>query len=288
MSDARGIGDNVAPDYAQSVTDQMRRDYESLETTVDELLTEARALPATVDDDDTMGTVAKCIKRLRDTAARIEAFRIKEKEPYLRGGNAVDGFFGTLASKIMRAKRTDKAGAADVLQARVDDYTQRKLAAERERRRKEAEEQARIAAEKAAEAAKAARAAEDARLAAERARKPENVTAKTVVAEAAADAAVAAATEANLTAMAAEDAAMATFAKPADMVRTRVDDAMVTMATEPYAEVTDRDLLDRDKLWPFLTDDAIAKALRAWAKTTGHKAQMPGAMIGRRQKTMIR
>lgn len=281
-------GSNEAPDYAKSVTDAMRRDYAEVEEATAQLLEEARALPATVDNDETMGLYARVIKRLRDLGARVEAYRVKEKEPYLRGGNAVDQFFNGLAAKIARAKRTDKAGAADVLAARLDDYNQRKLAEEQARRRREADEQARIARE-AEEAARAARLAEEeARLAAERARKPERIEEKAAVADARADVAVAAGIEAKLADGKAQEAHVQTLAKPADMVRTRVDDALVTMATEAYAEIEDAALLDKEKLWPFITEDAKAKALRAWAKTTGHNQKMAGAAIGKRPKSVVR
>lgn len=281
-------GSNEAPDYAQSVTDAMRRDYAEVEKTVGDLLEEARALPTEVADDATMGTYAKLIKRLRDVAGRVEAFRIKEKEPYLRGGNAVDGFFNSLFAKVSRRARGDKPGAADVLQARLDDYQQRKLREEQERRRREAAEQERLAREAQAQADLERRQAEEARLAADRARKPETVIAKEAVADAQEATAFTAGIEAKLAEGRAEDAHIATLAKPADLVRTRVADALVTMAQEAYAEVVDRVLLDKAALWPFFTDQEIEKALRGWAKTTGHRKPMEGAAIGKRAKSVIR
>lgn len=281
-------GSNEAPDYARQVTEQMARDYAEVAETVAALLTEARALPEKVDDDETMGLYARIIKRFRDLGGRLEAFRIREKEPFLRGGNAVDGFFNALATKIARAKKTDKPGAADVLQARLDDYNQRKLAAERERRRREAEEAELVAREAREKAAREAREAEEARLAAERARKPENIVMRQAAADAAESAASASGIEVTLAEGKAEEAQIATYAKPADIVRTRVDDALVTMGTEPYAEIEDRTLLDKEALWAFINEDALAKALRAWAKVHGHNKQMAGAAIGKRSKSVVR
>ena len=60
------------------------------------------------------------------------------------------------------------------------------------------------------------------------------------------------------------------------------------MATEPYALVEDFELLDKAALWPFIKQDVIEQALRAWARTTGHNQQMAGAKIGRRPKTVVR
>lgn len=280
-TNSRGIGDNNAPDYAKQVTEQMARDYAELSNTVSSLLDEARTVPVEITDDEEMGIAAKLIKRLRDTATRIEAFRNKEKEPYLRGGQAVDGFFATLYDKCARKDRKAKPGAADILQARLDDYQQRKLAEEQARRRREAEEAARKEREAREAAEKAAREAEERRLAAERARKPETIEAKSneaAVKEAEADAAL---TEAKLAAEHAEETYVNTLARPADMVRTRVDDGpLVTMQQVGYAEVEDSTLLDKELLWPFIKEDAKEAALRQWAKTTGYNKPMAGAAIG--------
>jgi mono/diheme cytochrome c family protein len=57
----------------------------------------------------------------------------------------------------------------------------------------------------------------------------------------------------------------------------------------PLADVPaeDRAKLDKEALWPFFTDAEIEKALRAWAKTTGHRTQMEGAKIGFRAKARV-
>lgn len=283
------VGDNRAPDYAKAVTDQMARDYEELTISVNSLLDETRLLPKELADDDDVGRFAALIKRLRDTAARADAFRVAEKEPHLRGGQAVDAFFFGLIDKTERRNRKDRPGAADVLAARLDDYQQRKLRAEQERRQQEAMAAEKAAREAAEKAAAERRAAEEAEAAASRARKAENIAAREVEAKAQQEAAAAARIEADLARQKAESAHIATLAKPADIARTRTDEgALVTMGTEPYAEVEDFDLLDKVKLWPFIHREALEKALRAWAKTTGHAVPMAGARIGKRPKTSVR
>lgn len=283
------VGDNRAPDAAKIVTERMAKDYAELVLNVDHDLEEARALPKTVDDDEMMGTFASLIKRLRDTAARIEAFRHAEKEPHYRSGQAVDQFFFGLHDKVARRDRKANPGAADVLEARVNDHNQRKLAAEQVRRKLEfeAQERVRLAAEEAAR--EAARVAEEARLAAERARAPAQIEAKADVAAKAEQVAADAAVAAEVAGRRADDAYVDTLAKPADITRTRTGDgALVTTAKEAFAEVTDYALLDMAKLWPFITTDAKDKALRAWAKSTMHNQQMAGAVVGHRPKTRIR
>ena len=275
--------------FAGTVTAFLEDEYRQIPGTVAQLLEEARAIPQVIEDEPTMGTVAKLIKRLRDEAAKIEAYRVKETEPYLRGGQAVNSFFFALREKCIRKDRQAKPGAADILQGRLDDYNQRKLAAERERLRQEAERSRREREEAERREREAAEKAEADRLAAERARKPETQQAKADIAEQSAQAASQAKIDADRATADAEAAHIATLAKPADIVRTRVNEGpTVTMATEPYALVEDFELLDKAALWPFIKQDAIEQALRAWARTTGHNQQMAGAKIGRRPKTVVR
>ncbi len=294
---APGPGHNLPPlprqisaeeNLAPSVTEFLAEEFASLPGEVSALLDEARVLPKVIDDDDVMGTVAKLIKRFRETTKRIEAFHAREKAPYWTSGQAVDVFFFSLFEKCAKRTKTSKPGAADVLQARLDDYMDRKLAAEQERRRKEAAEQARVAREAQERADREAREAEDARLAAERARKPDAIVAKTAVADARENSASEAKADAGFALSKAEEAHVATLAKPADMVRTRVDDGpTVTMGTVPYAVIEDEDLLDKAKLWPFIKFEAKEAALTAWARTHGHSQQMPGAKIGKRAKGQV-
>lgn len=294
------IGDNQPPlprqisaeeNFGAVVAAFLADEYAAIVNTADELLVSARALPEGVTDEADVAAYADLIKRLRDTAKRAEAFRAKEKEPYLRGSDAVDGFFFTLIDRLARrsSMRHAKPGAADVLHARLDAYQQRKLAEEAERRRVAAEEEARIAREAKAEADRAAAAAEAARLAADRARKPETIAEKEAVAEAAEQQASSAKIDAEIAVDRAQAAHVATLAKPADMARTRVDGGpVVTMARENYAIITDAAALDKETLWPFITLDAKEKALRAWAKTTGYAQPMAGAAVGSKPRTAVR
>lgn len=288
-ADNPGLGHNKGPDHAKIVADALERDYAETVKAANDLLAQARDLPKEIVDDEQMGVVAKLIKNFRDTTARLKAFHAAEKEPHLRAGQAVDSFFFALIDKCARRDRKNKPGAADVLQARLDDYQQRKLAAEQARRRREAEEAARKEREAREEAERKEREAEEARLAAERARKPEHIEAKNEVAITKEDEASTAKVEADLAAGKAEDAYVGTLARPADLVRTRVDEGpLVTMQQVGYAEVEDSSKLDKELLWPFINEDAKEKALRAWAKTTGYNKQMDGAAIGKKNKSAVR
>lgn len=289
-------GSNESPDYAKQVADRLASEYVGLSNTLADLLARAREMPKAVDSDETAVTFGALIKNLRDLDSRAEGVRVLEKEPYLRGGNAVDDFFNSMRDKIGRRVKTDRkspAGAIDILQSRIDVYQEQKLAEERARR--EAEERAaREAAAKAAqEAARIAQEAAEKAAAAERARKAENQAARAAEAAALEEKASIARTQAEQAAEKAEDARIATLAKPADLTRVRgttTAGAGVTLTTkqEPFALVTDRYKLDMAKLLPFFTDAEIEKALRGWAKTTGHREKMEGAEIGFRNAGVTR
>lgn len=285
-----GLGHNTqAPDYGQRVAEQIARDYEELTKSTADLLAEARDLPKVIDDEPTLGKFASLIKRMRDTTGRIEAFQVKEKEPYLRGGQAVDSFFFGLWEKLARRNKNNTPGAADILQARVNDYANRKADEERRRR----EEEARIAREEAERLRKIEeeerRKAAEAAAAADRARKAENIQQHERLAEHHTAVANETQIDARLAAMKANEASAATIVKTADIVRTRFDDgAMLTARQVPVVEIIDRTKLSRELLWPFLKEEHILSALKAWAKTNGHKTPMEGALIEMRDEAVIR
>lgn len=296
---AAGLGHNNPPlpeqiaqaraELPEQVTAYLGEHYKDRLNQVEELLECARAIPQVIEDDDSMGRAAKIIKEMRDLSKALDTAREAEKSPYYRSGQSADNFFFALVDKVARRVRTNRPGAADVLQARVDAYNQHKLAAEQERRRQEDLRLRREAEEAAARQREKDREAEEARLAAERARKPEIAAQKDAVAGLREAEAADAAVDSQVAQAASQEAHVATFAKPADMVRQRVDDGpTVTMKTETYALVTDFALLDAAMLWPFIDDAAKERALRAWARTVNFNKQMAGAEIGRRPVTVVR
>jgi hypothetical protein len=295
--DTRAVpGSNESPDYAKQVADRLASEYVGLTDTLADLLDKARAMPKAVDSDESAVTFGALIKNLRDLDSRSEAVRVLEKEPYLRGGNAVDAFFNAMRDKIGRRNKNDRkaaAGAIDILQARIDAYQDEKLARERAAR-EAAERAAQEAARKAAEeAARIAQEAAEKAAAAERARKAENIAARAAEAAALEEKASIARTQAEQALERAEDARISALAKPADLARVRGTTAAgagvtLTVKQEPFVVLVDRYQLDMRKLMPFFTDAEIEKALRAWAKTTGHREKMEGAEIGFRNAGVTR
>ena len=282
------IGDNIQTiDYAAEEVERLQHDYAHIPKSIEELKAEAAAIALPINDNDTKGVVMSLIKRMRDQAKAIAGIHELEKAPHYRRGQGVDQFFFALHEELLRRNRTGKPGIADTLNAALTDYDNRLLAAEQERRRLEAEKARKEAEAKAKAEAEARRKAEEAAAAAERARKAKEAK-EAKASDAAVQVAVTSA-EATSAADRAEEAYIETLAKPADLMRTRGSDGTLgTMKREPYAEIVDATKLDMATLWPFISMDAKEKALRAWAKTTGHNQQMTGAAIGFRNKSQVR
>src|SRR6516165_9059500 len=285
------VGDNQGVDQAQIVNERLALDYHQSIENLDGLLNDFGGSIETVNSDADALNLGALIKNLRDLDSRLEAYREAEKQPFLRGGNAVDTFFFGHRDKIARRKKGDrsvKPGAIDVLQGRIDLWQEKKRAAERARLEAERLEAARVAREEQARLRKALEEAEAARLAAERARKEETKAAKAAIADAEAAKAAHAKLLADIAAEKEREAKLATEISNADIVRVRGDGTngagvMLTSRQEGYAILIDRALIDMDALRPYFTDFEIEKALRGWAKPNGHKVQMSGADVGLRQ-----
>jgi hypothetical protein len=276
--------DSVADDIVL----RLGADYNALAQSVAAILAEARTLPLEVNDESVASVFTDLITRMRDLKKRVDGIREAEKEPYLTGQRAVDQFFFSLMERLEKRKATDKAGGADVLYARLHAYNQKRLDEER-RQRAEAERAARAEEDRLAALR---RKAEDDRIAAEeaarRARKQSKIEEhERARAEASAREAAARAEE-TAASIARAEAAHAASAKPADLVRERHESgAMNTMRQVGFAEVVDPMALDRDALWPFIDEKALAKALLGWAKISQFKRQMPGASVGFRDETIV-
>lgn len=290
-------GSNQAPDYAREVTNRMAQEYAATVADVEKLLKQAADLVAEVrasgtgkvEDDATSLRLSKVYKDIGDKSDSLKAYHDLEKQPFLRGGQGVDNFFFGWMEKLARRKPTDKAGAADILYAFVDDFTQRKLAIEQAKR----DEDERKAREVAQEAQRAREAEEqrqrDAVAAAARARKPETVAAHQAIADEASGRAAVAAIQENTAREQLTEAQIAATAKPADLVRSRSDEGVLTsMGRDNVATMIDASKLDPVALWPFVKDQHKQMALTAWAKITQFKKPMDGALITQKNKTVIR
>jgi len=275
-------------DFGISVSDYLKEKYAEHIKQVSELLDEAREIVRPLPDAAEKAKVVGLIKRMRDLKKKLVGLHELEKAPFWNGGKAADQVFFGPIGKLAKEKRDEKDGAVDILGRALTDYDNRILAEEQAERRRVADEAARVAREEAEEAERLRQEAELRRLEAERARKPEIVEAKKEVAVEAEKAAGAASVEATVTLARAEEAHIATLARPADIMRERFDDGvMSTMGQEKYAVITDRTKLDLEKLAPFISIKALETALTGWARNTDYREKMPGADVGRRNKSKV-
>lgn len=278
--DQRGIGDNRPP-LDDVLTLRLADDYAELTKQVSYLLASAAVLPEAIADERELEGVSNVIVAMRDAIARAEAARVAEKEPYLRGGQMIDGFFMTIREKLNAARLA--------VQRRVDEYQRRKVAEERERRRLEAERALRERIEREEEAARLAAEAEQRRLEAERARKPETREAKDGLATAAETEAAAAVVAAREAIEKAEEARIETLRKSSEIARSRFEEGrLVTTRQVGYAEITDVDKLPAEFLWPYVSLNEKARALRTFARLTNFAREIPGASIGKRDEAVVR
>lgn len=275
-------GDNRPPALLPKLLDaddlllQLGIEHQPTADNVTKLLAEIRdEAPAVVETDADNGIVAAFMERLRSTIKHIETNRVGEKAPYLKAERACDQYFSGMGDRLAKAR--------DILQARGDKYTARKVAEERAERNRIAAAAAKAADDARRETARLAQEAADKLAAAERARKPENVAKLTTAAETVGAQASMAQVDEMIANSAAENANLATMAKSADIARTRHETGHMSTAKQvPVVKIVDTALLDLNTLRPFIKEDELLKALKAWAKVTGYKKEMDGAIIGMR------
>lgn len=271
MSNLPPIGDNIDAPYGTSIVERLEQDYAELLVRAKNMLADAEELPITVESSLDVSVVGDMIVKMRDLSARAESHRVAEKEPYLRSGEVVHAFFRKRAIEPLDKRRGN-------LQARLDAFKQRQLAEERSRREAEA-----AAARRAQQEAQKAR--EEAEAAARRARSEESARAR---AEEAARARV----EADMADAKAEETTLATMQKSTAMVGERFEGSersgQVGMRKKPVVFIEDIYKLDLELLRPFLREEHLLMALRAWAKETGYQQEMPGAVVALRDTTVVR
>ena len=277
--------------YEAEEAARLRKDYAALLDSVETTLERMRALPRVVTSEEDLEKYGVEVSAARDLEKRLIAIHDVEKAPHLGRGKAADNVFYSASEKLIadQKKKGAKPGAVDICQARVNDYLQEQLRIARAKRAAEAAEAERKLREAAAALAAEQAAAAEAAAKAARARKVENAAAHQAEAQAHAEAAKAAALNLIRADEAAADALIETRAKAADLVQVRLESGgMASMRDVPHVEILDVAKLDKDVLWPFLKEEHILMALKAWAKTKSHKTPMAGAGIEMRDRGGIR
>lgn len=241
-----GIGHNSALIDAfdiEAAAEQLTADNAELIKRRDDLLASCERMPAAIEDDEMSGQFADQ-KKMISAAIKIADDRRKTaKQPYLDGSRAVDGFFSKIKDPLERAKKTVDERQTRYLRKKAEEERQAREAAEREAR--EAALKAQREAEEAAQAAK-----DDDTL----------------------DSAIKAEEAARQAREAAGVATREAHAKPADMARTRGDyGSVASLRTQWTFGNLDRNKLDLEILRPYLPEDALEKAVRAFIRAGGRK-----------------
>jgi hypothetical protein len=263
-------GHNLAPPYAQEVTNRMAADYAALVESAVEAIQQADELPLAVENSEQVALISAAVVKIRDIKGRTESHRKAEKEPYLRSAEAIDAFFFRLEDQLEQVRKE--------LATRVDTFKQRQLAEERARRAAEAadarrvQEQALLAQAQAVAAQRRARSAEmQAQREAEASR---------------------ARIDAQMAEEATERAVLSEMASPTAMVGERFEgrerSGQVAMRKTPVVFIEDVSKLDLELLRPFIKEEHLLMALRGWAKATGYSQEMPGATVAMRDSTIIK
>ena len=229
-------------------TDELAIDYK--DDSLTSLEARATGCPAEINDDETYGQWQDLIADINSEAKRIEATRVAVKEPYLRAGSTVDGFFNGMKQRALKAVTP----VSNVCRA----YMLRKADEERQRREAEArrlrEEQERREAE--------------ARAAQERADKLKRESLK----QQAQEQADLAAREANRLANEATAREEQARAKSADLGRTRSATGTLGSLKDTWKfEVTDIDEVKGSQIWGFVKREHKEQAIAAYMKANAPK-----------------
>lgn len=142
-----GIGDNRPPDETDPLHDRLLEAHGALVESASRLIRDfTTRVPEIITDDDENEKASDYVKELTGCMKTMEAARVSEKEPFLKAGRTVDGFFRKAADMLERVKKTV---------AKTKTVYERKKAVEERLVREEAERQARADAERARQEAEA-------------------------------------------------------------------------------------------------------------------------------------
>ena len=240
-----GIGGNLPPvETPAEIYERLADTYASLIARRDELLAGVARVPAEIGDDN-VSKIIDFVKQIKAAGTKAtEAFKT-EKNPFLEGGRAVDGYFKRITEPL--------SDGVVALNKKLTVYQVAKEAAER-RVREAAEQAARV------EAARLQKIADDAaaalRAEADKMREAQNL-----------DAAVEREAEAQRAEAAALLASREAQAKVADLSRTRGDMGGVSsLRTEWRGEIISRADLDLEALRDHIPADALDQAIRSFVK----------------------
>lgn len=251
---AAPMGHNQPPSEIEMLQTRLNDNHSVLMQTAEKRIANAGKVPKVCKDDATAQKITDLIKLLNSVRQEMEKTHKVEKEPFLTGGRAVDGFFNTVIARIKRA--------ADDASRPLTAFNMHK-ASEIKRLAAEQVEKERLEAEKHANAGHALQG--------------EGMHAAAGVAFA----------EAEVYDRRADAAEEKVTAKPGQLVQTRSQTgAVASLRTKWVGTVIDRNLLDLETLRPYIHVDALATAVNAFVRA-GWK-QLKGAEIKEVPLTSVR
>lgn len=241
--------------------------HEALVAAVRDLDTEAKKMPASISDDDGSALVSDFIKKSNGYLKRIKALRVDEKEPFLKAGREVDGFFQQHAAAVEAINARLNKTLTAYLTKKADDERMERL---------------RIAAERAAEE-KRQRDLAEAAIQEARDAEQAGLRAEQIDAVADASAAMRGAQRASVDTIRADRAAAAA---PAELARTRGTQSLATLSRSWEFEILDPAEIDMEILRPFISRPALEAAVRAFV-VAGNR-ELSGVQIYEATKANVR
>lgn len=118
MNQTAAIGHNNPPTEAEIAADKLRDEYELENEMAKSLAT--RELPERIDDEEAAGKMSDFIKAVVSHQSKLKEIHKREKEPFLRAGNVVDGWLRGHSDALDAIKRKALALTGDFLQRKED------------------------------------------------------------------------------------------------------------------------------------------------------------------------
>lgn len=242
--------------YIETVRSEMSTKHSAVLQSARDIIEKTKTMPSRIEDGDDVeaGKMADLIKEINGVAKNIEAIRVKEKEPYLAMGRAVDGYFKLPLDAMQKAKI--------MAQKPLDDFAKRKAEEARRRAREEADRQRAESIRLAEEAAKL-----------EKANLPQQAAATL--------------TEAVIHEAHADKAQQQATAKPSQVTQTRSEmGSLSSLRTRWIGEIVDRDNLDLEQLRHHIHSEALQRALNSFVMAGGRNLR--GASIYEKSEVVVR
>jgi len=247
------IGHNNPPEPMEALKIDLKARHQPILDDARQLVQKAKDDLKPITDDETCGVFSDLVKDITASINKIESARTAEKEPFLAGGRAVDGFFKIVTDSLDKTKRSVNGVITTYLHEKAA-QERRRLAAEAEEKRKLSETQLQTAV-----------AMEDVGMT----KQADNNFVK-----------------AESSMQQAQKLETASQAKPAALSSTRGSSSLAGLRTRWVGTITDINALDLEKLRPFLSLELMAKALNAYV-AAGNR-ELAGARIFEESTATVR